>query len=176
MTQLRKWLILTHRYVGIALSLIFVSWFASGIAMLYGRGMPRLTSDLRLERLAPVDVSAVRLSAAEAFERAELSDTPNQVTLLTVMGRPAYRFGSGESTTVFADTGELLLTSTRRRRRPLRRLSSVFPRIAFITSPGSRNPTSGRSRFARGRCTSSPSTMKRERKCMCRSGMRTSRF
>jgi hypothetical protein len=109
MTQLRKWLILTHRYIGIALSLIFVSWFASGIAMLYGRGMPRLTSDLRLERLAPVDVSSVRLSASEAFERAELSDTPNRVTLLTVMGRPAYRFGSGESTTVFADTGDLLV-------------------------------------------------------------------
>ncbi len=33
-----------------------------------------------------------------------------RVTLLTVMGRPAYRFGGGgESTTVFADTGELLL-------------------------------------------------------------------
>jgi hypothetical protein len=109
MTQLRKWLILTHRYVGIALSLIFVSWFASGIAMLYARGMPRLTADLRLERLAPVDVSAVRLSASEAFERAELADTPNRVTLLTVMGRPAYRFGAGESTTVFADTGDLLV-------------------------------------------------------------------
>jgi hypothetical protein len=109
MTQLRKWLILTHRYLGIALSVIFVSWFASGIAMLYARGMPRLTSDLRLERLAPVDVSAVRLSAADAFERAELADTPNRVTLLTVMGRPAYRFGTGESTTVFADTGDLLV-------------------------------------------------------------------
>src|SRR4029450_12548359 len=108
MTQLRKWLILTHRYVGIALSLIFVSWFASGIAMLYGRGMPRLTSDLRLERLAPIDASAVRLSAAEALERAELSETPKRVTLLTVMGRPAYRFGAGETTTVFADTGDLL--------------------------------------------------------------------
>ncbi len=106
---MRKWLILTHRYLGIALSLIFVSWFASGIAMLYGRGMPRLTSDLRLERLAPIDVAAVRLSASEALERAELDGT-NRVTLLTVMGRPAYRFGGGgESTTVFADTGELLL-------------------------------------------------------------------
>jgi hypothetical protein len=109
MTQLRKWLILTHRYLGIALSVIFVSWFASGIAMLYGRGMPRLTSDLRLERIAPVDGSAVRLSASDAFERAELAETPNRVTLLTVMGRPAYRFAAGESTTVFADTGDLLV-------------------------------------------------------------------
>jgi hypothetical protein len=106
---MRKYLILFHRYLGIALSVIFVSWFASGIAMLYGRGMPRLTSDLRLERLAPVATSAVRLSVAEALERAELSSTPNRVTLLTVMGRPAYRFGSGEATTVFADTGDLLV-------------------------------------------------------------------
>ncbi|HEU4690758.1 MAG TPA: hypothetical protein VFS23_20455, partial [Vicinamibacterales bacterium] len=107
---MRKYLILFHRYLGIALSLIFVSWFASGIAMLYARGMPRLTSDLRLERLAPVDVSAVRLSAADALERAELSDAPSRITLLTVMDRPAYRFTArGESTTVFADTGDLLI-------------------------------------------------------------------
>ena len=107
---MRKYLILFHRYLGIALSLIFVSWFASGIAMLYARGMPRLTSDLRLERLAPVDMSAVRLSAAEALERAELFDDPSRVTLLTVMNRPAYRFAAGrESTTVFADTGDLLV-------------------------------------------------------------------
>jgi len=109
MKVLRKWLILTHRYVGIALGLLFVMWFATGIAMLYARGMPRLTSDLRLERLAPVDVSAVRLSPAEAAERAELLDEPDRVTLLTVVGRSAYRFGSGgDATTVFADTGDLL--------------------------------------------------------------------
>lgn len=106
---MRKWLILTHRYVGIALGLLFVMWFATGIAMLYARGMPRLTADLRLERLEPVDISSVRLSAAEAAERAELSDTPGGVTLLTVLGRPAYRFNiRGESVTAFADTGELL--------------------------------------------------------------------
>ena len=34
----------------------------------------------------------------------------DKVTLLTIMGRPAYRFGAGgESTTVFADDGEQLL-------------------------------------------------------------------
>ncbi len=106
---MRKYLILTHRYLGIALSVIFVSWFASGIAMLYGRGMPRLTPDVRLERIAPIDTSAVKLSATEALERAEL-DGSDRVTLLTIMGRPAYRFGGGgEATTVFADDGELLL-------------------------------------------------------------------
>jgi hypothetical protein len=106
---MRKYLILTHRYLGIALGVIFVSWFASGIAMLYGRGMPRLTPDMRLERIAPIDASMVTLSASEALERAEL-DSSDRVTLLTIMGRPAYRFsGGGESTTVFADNGEMLL-------------------------------------------------------------------
>ena len=106
MRAVRKWLILTHRYVGTALSLMFVMWFATGIAMLYARGMPRLTADVRLARIAPVDVSAIRLSPQEALDRADLIDAPDQVTLLTIMGRPAYRFGS--QTTVFADTGDLL--------------------------------------------------------------------
>jgi hypothetical protein len=104
--MLRRWLILTHRYVGSALSLLFVMWFATGIAMLYARGMPRLTSDLRLERLEPIDVSAVRLSAARAAEQARLLDEPGRVALLTVMGRPAYRFD--DRTTVFADAGDVL--------------------------------------------------------------------
>ena len=31
----RRWLIWTHRYVGIPLSALFVLWFASGIVMMY---------------------------------------------------------------------------------------------------------------------------------------------
>jgi PepSY-associated transmembrane protein len=110
MKLIRKWLIVTHRYVGITLSLLFVIWFASGIAMLYARGMPRLTPDVRLARLAPVDPSAVRLSALEAVERADLEGAADQVTLLTVTNRPAYRFGPGRPTTIFADTGEQLVS------------------------------------------------------------------
>ena len=36
----------------IPLSALFVLWFASGIVMMYAGGMPRLTPELRLERLA----------------------------------------------------------------------------------------------------------------------------
>src|SRR5437870_9691839 len=42
-SQFRKWMILIHRYLGIALSPMFVVWFASGIAMMCARGMPGLT-------------------------------------------------------------------------------------------------------------------------------------
>jgi hypothetical protein len=109
MTWLRRSLILLHRYLGIALSLLFVVWFATGITMMYAGGMPRLTSQMRLDRLPGVDLDAIRLTPSQALERAELGGTPGRVTLLTVLGRPAYRFDAGSgSTTVFADTGDLL--------------------------------------------------------------------
>ena len=60
MARLRKWLILSHRYLGIALGLLFVVWFASGIGMIYARRMPILTDELRLERLAPLDLESIR--------------------------------------------------------------------------------------------------------------------
>jgi PepSY-associated transmembrane protein len=103
MTLFRKSVILTHRYLGIALSLLFVLWFVTGITMMYAGGMPRVTPDERLERLVPVDLRAVRLSPSEAAARANVDG--NATALLTVMDRPAYRVNG---TTVFADTGDLL--------------------------------------------------------------------
>ena len=92
----RKFLILTHRYMGIVLSVFFVVWFASGIGMMYTGGMPSLTPKARLERLAPIDFAAIRLAPSEQGE---------SVTLLTVMGRPAYRI---DGQTIFADNGATL--------------------------------------------------------------------
>jgi hypothetical protein len=105
---LRKWLILTHRYLGIPLSFLFLMWFASGIAMIFARGMPSLTPEMRLERMPALDFDAVKLSPREALERAQLGTPPTQATLLTIMGRPVYRFSSGGFVTVFADNGDVL--------------------------------------------------------------------
>ena len=106
MAQILKWLILSHRYLGLALGLLFVVWFASGIGMIYARGMPSLTEELRLERLKPLDLESVRVMPLEAAERAGLGDSLVSVTLLMVMDRPAYRVDGGGAATVFADTGE----------------------------------------------------------------------
>src|SRR4030095_14193613 len=109
MAWFRRSLILLHRYLGIGLSLLFVVWFATGITMMYAGGMPRLTPQMRLERLPRLDLGAIRLSPAEALDRADLGTTPGRVTLLTVLGRPAYRFASAAGpTTVFAAGGDLL--------------------------------------------------------------------
>lgn len=102
---LQRWLIWTHRYVGIPLSVLFVLWFVSGIVMMYTGGMPELSPAARLERRADVDVSRVRLTPAAAAERGGVRQPPAQATLLSVLGRPAYRF---DGLTVFADTGERL--------------------------------------------------------------------
>ena len=105
MPSFHGWLILIHRYLGIPLSVLFVAWFASGIVMMYTGDMPRLTPELRLERLPSLDFGRVALAPAAAARRARLSPPPQRASLLTVLDRPAYRF---DGVTVFADTGERL--------------------------------------------------------------------
>ena len=56
MIWFRKSLILAHRYLGIALSLMFVMWFVTGIGMIYSRGMPRLTPQVRRRAFRPLDL------------------------------------------------------------------------------------------------------------------------
>ena len=107
MQLLRRILILLHRYIGIPLSVLFVLWFVTGIAMIYVGGMPALDPKARLERLPALDIAAVHLTPAEAAARAERGF--GQVRLTTILGRPAYRFDSRYgSATVFADDGATL--------------------------------------------------------------------
>jgi hypothetical protein len=108
MRLFRKAAILAHRYLGIGLGLLVIMWFATGITMIYAGGMPRLTPQLRLERLRNVDLSSVRLNPVEAADRAGQEEAPGRATLLTVLDRPAYRFTGRGTTTVFADTGDVL--------------------------------------------------------------------
>lgn len=99
-------LVYTHRWLGIALSLLFVAWFASGVVMMYAR-MPELTAVERLARLAPIDFAAVRI------EPGAVADEASRFTITTLAGRPVYRVTSaGTSQTVFADTGEELTPLT----------------------------------------------------------------
>ena len=115
MTWFRKWMILSHRYLGIALCLLIVVWFISGIAMMYAGGMPGLTPETRLDRLPLLDLSRVEITPTEAVEQALLAGDPERAVLLTVMARPAYRFSSrGGQVTVFADSGEVLVEANAR--------------------------------------------------------------
>jgi hypothetical protein len=61
--------------------------------MMYAGGMPRLTPEMRLEKLPNLDLARVRLTPAEAAEAGLIGESGRAV-LLSIMGRPAYRFGA----------------------------------------------------------------------------------
>jgi len=105
MRLLRRAIVLTHRYLGMPLSVLFVVWFASGIVMMYARTMPALMPAERIERLEPIDFAQVKVDPSEALARSGVVEGPAEATLLTILGRPAYRFGP---VTLFADTGDRL--------------------------------------------------------------------
>ena len=87
MPTFRRALILTHRYLGIPLSVLFVLWFVTGIAMIYVGGMPTLSAQTRLTHLPSLDIAAVRYTPAEAAERA--ASGFGRAALTTGLGRPA---------------------------------------------------------------------------------------
>jgi hypothetical protein len=103
----RRWVILVHRYLGIALCVVFLSWFLSGIAMIYARGMPDLPRATRLGRMPLLNPALMKVSALDAAVRASRL-RPDEIKLLTIMGRPAFQFGPSMPVTIFADTGQRL--------------------------------------------------------------------
>jgi uncharacterized iron-regulated membrane protein len=106
MKLLRTLLVLSHRYLGIAISALVVMWFATGITMMYVGGMPRLTPEFRMERLTALNPDDIRLTPAAAAAAAEFGEPPSRAALISILGRPAYRFGgNGGTTIVYADDG-----------------------------------------------------------------------
>jgi hypothetical protein len=105
--MLKRFAIFVHRWLGVALCLVFLLWFPSGIAMMYW-GYPDVSAADRLERAPALDRSTILLSPAEAYAKLDPdAPPPGQVRLNTYDGRPAYRFRADRSNAiVFADTGE----------------------------------------------------------------------
>jgi len=106
-TQLVRILLQAHRWLGLAIGLVVMVWFASGIAMIYVGGMPALAPQERLDRLPALDVASIRIAPAQAAKLAVVAPEGEAPLLTTVTGRPAYRFASSGAT-VFADDGTVL--------------------------------------------------------------------
>ena len=104
--MLKRGLIFVHRWLGIALCLIFLLWFPSGIGMMYW-DFPSVGPGDRLEHSPALDPSKVVLSPEEAAAKLDSEQQTGQVRLNTFDGRPVYRFRTerGEAI-VYADTGE----------------------------------------------------------------------
>jgi len=101
----RKALIYTHRWLGIALTVVFLIWFVSGIVFMYV-GMPVLPAEERLRRMEPLDLAALRVTPAQAA--ASVGMSPTRVRIAMDAGRPVYRLHDGGAWwMVYADTGDV---------------------------------------------------------------------
>jgi hypothetical protein len=96
----RKLLLYSHRWMGIAFGLLFVSWFVSGIAFMYW-GMPTLTPLERQAHQKSLDLSTATVTPLDAAKRNEVSAATLRMQMKG--DRPVYSFGRTE---IFADTGE----------------------------------------------------------------------
>jgi hypothetical protein len=106
MRLVKRALIFVHRWLGVALCVLFLLWFPSGIVMMYW-GFPDVSEEDRLERSAPLDPGAIRVTPAAAWARLGVDQPLDDVRLNTFDGRPVYRFGSADAERlVFADTGQ----------------------------------------------------------------------
>lgn len=103
--MIKRSAIFLHRWLGVALCLLFLLWFPSGIGMMYW-DFPSVSAGDRLDRSPALDSSKIHVSPADAFAALDQSQPAGQVRLNIFDGRPVYRFrvGRGESL-VYADTG-----------------------------------------------------------------------
>ena len=67
----RRWLYLLHRWLGIALAVVMLAWFVSGMVMLYV-GYPKLTADERLAALPPLPPAGCCVPLAQAVAAAHV--------------------------------------------------------------------------------------------------------
>jgi len=94
--------IVVHRWLGVALCVLFFTWFTSGIVMLY-HGFPEVTPRDRLAHAAPIDAARARISAESAFATYRATGALSLAVLETIDGRPAWRFSAAGADALYAD-------------------------------------------------------------------------
>jgi hypothetical protein len=68
MIGIRKTVIFIHRWLGVALSLLFLLWFGSGVVMMYW-SFPSVTAQDRLDRSPELDANSIRVAPSEAYAK-----------------------------------------------------------------------------------------------------------
>ncbi|MFA7317411.1 MAG: PepSY domain-containing protein [Sulfuricella sp.] len=88
---MKRYLFLTHRWLGIALCLFMAMWFLSGVVMMYV-GYPKLSASERLERLPALDSTGCCISLGEAMAATGKDENPKGVRLTSVADVPRFIF------------------------------------------------------------------------------------
>lgn len=85
-----RWLIVGHRWLGIATCLLFALWFLSGLVMMYV-AFPALTAKERLSLQERIDWSRVAISPEQVLHGLALAEYPRELRLDMMAGEPVYR-------------------------------------------------------------------------------------
>ena len=106
--QFKRALIFVHRWMGVFFCLLFLTWFASGMVMMYWQ-YPQVSAADRLSRAPALDASRIRLSPQQAYAQLGIDSPPARARLATFDARPAYlfRFGLDDVSIVYADDGHI---------------------------------------------------------------------
>jgi hypothetical protein len=89
--SLKRWWYVTHRWLGIALCLLFAMWFVSGVVMMYV-GYPKLTVHERLAHLPPLQADAGLLPPQQALYLAGQQQPLRELRLsASRAGHPVYQ-------------------------------------------------------------------------------------
>jgi hypothetical protein len=113
-SAVKRLLIFTHRWLGVALSVVFLLWFVSGIVMMYW-SFPGVSARDRLERAPALSPEQIKVSPEQAMASLGREAGPAQVRLASYDGRPVYTIGGGgrgggrggAPAMVFADDGTI---------------------------------------------------------------------
>jgi hypothetical protein len=81
-----RWLAWFHRWTGVALCLLFVTWFASGLVLIFV-AFPSLPDAERRASAEPVQLAQLALSPGEALARTGRGES---LRLVSLLGRPTY--------------------------------------------------------------------------------------
>jgi PepSY-associated TM region len=106
--QFKRVLIFIHRWMGVCFCLLFLTWFASAIVMMYWQ-YPQVSAADRVSRAPALDPSRIRFSPQQAYAPLGTDGAPAAAQLLMYDGRPAYRFrfGLDDLAIVYADDGQM---------------------------------------------------------------------
>ena len=102
---IKRLIIRVHLYLGVALSALFMVWFASGIVMMY-QGYPGLTTAERFAAIPVLDCGQCRVFPGVAITIAGQSSPATPLRLGMLHDRPVWRVATpqGQWRAVFADT------------------------------------------------------------------------
>lgn len=92
-----KAVLLIHRYLGFALSMMFVVWFLSGMMMMYVT-YPTMKYEQRLQRLPQLKLEQCHIIPPQIKDA-------KRVRLGMLLDRPVYRI---DQQVIFADNGDTL--------------------------------------------------------------------